>query len=266
MGLLMKAPLFEIKDLSLSISKNKILSSVSLNIYEGEYLSIIGPNGAGKTTLLKCLMRIFTGIQGTVLLKGTPIENLSQKNIARHISYVPQSNGRFFPFTVEEFVMMARYPHLSPFTSINLKDKTAVHDALTLTNTSRFAERQMDTLSGGEKQAVFIAAALAQGSKILLLDEPTTFLDPKHEADIYKILKRINRDFNRTVVSVTHDINSAVLQSDRIAILKNGKIIFCGTPGDVMNNNILQQAYEKSFTFIEYPGTGQLIIAPEVVN
>lgn len=262
----MKAPLFEIKDLSLSISKNKILSSVTLDIYEGEYLSIIGPNGAGKTTLLKCLMRIITGIQGTVLLEGVPMKKFCQKDIARHISYVPQSDGRFFPFTVEEFVMMARYPYLSPFTSISSQDKTAVHDALSLTNTSWCAERQMDTLSGGEKQAVFIAAALAQGSKILLLDEPTTFLDPKHEADIYKILKRINREFNRTIVSVTHDINSAVLQSDRIAILKNGKIIFCGKSGDVMNNNILKPAYEKSFTFIEHPGTGRLIIVPEVAN
>ena len=148
----MKAPLFEIKDLSLSISKNEILSLVSLNIYEGEYLSIIGPNGAGKTTLLKCLMRIITGIQGIVLLEGIPMKKLCQKDIARHISYVPQSDGRFFPYTVEEFVMMARYPHLSPFTSISSKDKTAVFDALSLTNTSCFAERQMDTLSGGESR------------------------------------------------------------------------------------------------------------------
>lgn len=262
----MKRPLFEINDLSLSIGKNKILSSVSLDIYEGEYLSIIGPNGAGKTTLLKCLMRIITGIRGAVLLKGVPIEKLSQKNIARHISYVPQSDGRFFPFTVEEFVMMARYPYLSPFTSIGAKDKTAVHDALSLTNTTRFAERQMNTLSGGEKQTVFIAAALAQGSRILLLDEPTTFLDPKHESDIYKILKRINHEFCRTIVSVTHDINSAVLQSDRIAILKNGKITFCGKAQDVMNNTILEKVYGKPFTFIKHPKTGKLIIAPEATE
>ena len=196
-------------------------------------------------------------------IQSQPIEKFSQKEIARHISYVPQSDGRFFPFTVEEFVMMARYPHLSPFTAINSKDKTAVHDALSLTNTSWCAERQMDTLSGGEKQAVFIAAALAQGSKILLLDEPTTLLDPKHEVDINKILKRINRKFNRTIVSVTHDINSAVLQSDRIAILKNWGIIFCGEAQEVMQNKILEQAYDKSFTFIKNPKTGHDIIAPE---
>ena len=142
-------------------------------------------------------------------------------------------------------------------------DKAAVYDALTLTNTNHFVERPMNTLSGGEKQTVFIVAALAQGSRILLLDEPTTFLDPKHEADIYKILKRINRELNKTIVSVTHDINSAVLQSDRIAILKNGRIIFCGEAQEVMQNKILEQAYDKSFTFIKNPKTGHDIIAPE---
>ena len=262
----MTKTLFEIKDLSFSISKKIILNSISLKIFEGEYLSIIGPNGAGKTTLLKCLMRIYKADQKKILFNGITLDNFNQKDLAKQISYVPQSDGRSFPFTVKEFVMMGRYPHLSPFTSINSKDKEAVQHSLELTKIIHLAERYMDTLSGGERQTVFIAAALAQGSKILLLDEPTTFLDPKHESEIYKILKKINYEYKMTIISVTHDINGAALHSDRIAIIKNGSIGFVGNAQNVMQTNILEQAYDKSFLFINHPETGQLFIAPEVMQ
>ncbi len=259
----MKNLVIEINNLSLSISNKTILDSVSLQIYEGDYLSIIGPNGAGKTSLLKCLMRIYSGSDRAIKFMGMPIEKFSQKNLAKLISYVPQSDGRIFPFTVEEFVMMGRYPHLSPFTSFSAEDKKSVQAALELTRTKQFSERQLNTLSGGERQIVFIAAALAQGADILLLDEPTTFLDPKHEQEIYKILRKINKELGKTIVSVTHDINSAVLQSAKVIILKNGEINFAGKANEIMSNKILEKAYEKSFTFANHPITGQTIIAPE---
>jgi len=258
--------IIEIENLSLSISKKEILKSISFQIFEGDFLSIIGPNGAGKTTLLKCMMRINSGYEGTIRFRGKSTHKMSQKSLARQISYVPQSNGRIFPFTVEEFVMMGRYPHLSPFTSFSVEDKDVVSKALHLTKTEHLAHRQLNTLSGGEKQIVFIAAALAQGAKIMLLDEPTTFLDPKHEAEIYTILKKLNRELGMTIVSVTHDINSAVLQSDRIIVLKDGNVMFIGDAQHVMENRILERAYEKSFTFLDHPKTGQKIIAPEVAE
>ena len=256
--------IIEISNLSLLISNKKILDSVSLQILEGDYLSIIGPNGAGKTSLLKCLMRIYSGSGGTIKFMGTPIERFSQKNLAKLISYVPQSDGRIFPFTVEEFVMMGRYPHLNPFTSFNADDKKIVQDALELTKTTNFSDRQLNTLSGGERQIVFIAAALAQGADILLLDEPTTFLDPKHEQEIYKILRKINTQLGKTIISVTHDINSAVLQSEQVIILKDGKVNFAGKAKEIMSNKILEKAYEKPFIFSNHPVTHQTIIAPEV--
>jgi len=260
----MNQPMIEIKNLSLKIANKPILNSVSLKIFEGDYLSIIGPNGAGKTSLLKCLMRIYSTFEGTIRFQGNSLDKISQKNLAKEISYVPQANGRVFPFTVEEFVMMGRYPHFSPFTSFRVSDKEAVHKSLKLTNMEPFAQRLMNTLSGGERQIAFIAAALAQGARTMLLDEPTTFLDPKHESEIYAILRRLNRELGMTIISVTHDINSAVLQSDKVIILKQGEVIFSGEARNIMQNEILEHAYDKSFTFIAHPITGQTLIAPEV--
>ncbi|MBC8181094.1 ABC transporter ATP-binding protein [candidate division KSB1 bacterium] len=260
----MRKPVIQINNLSLYISNKKILDNVSFNIYEKDYLSIIGPNGAGKTSLLKCLMRIYSYSEGDVFFRGNPIKKLSQRNLAKQISYVPQSDGRLLPFSVEEFVMMGRYPHLSPFTSFSVEDKKAVKESLELTNINQMANRSLNTLSGGERQTVFIAAALAQGADILLLDEPTTFLDPKHEHDIYRILRKINEELGITIVSVTHDINSAVLQGERIVILKNGAVQFEGEATEIMNKKILASAYNKEFFFLKHPKTGQTIIAPEV--
>lgn len=260
----MKQPAIEIVNLSLKINSKSILNSVSLQIFQGDYLSIIGPNGAGKTSLLKCLMRIYSSYEGQIRFQGKSLEKISQKKLAKQISYVPQANGRVFPFTVAEFVMMGRYPHLNPFTSFNVEDRKTVQDALGITGMKPFADRLMNTLSGGERQIVFIAAALAQGAKIMLLDEPTTFLDPKHEAEIYAILRRLNRELGMTIVSVTHNINSAVLQSNKIVILKQGKVIYSGKAQNIMQDEILEQAYDKSFTLMVHPITGQTIIAPEV--
>ncbi len=257
--------LFDIRNLSYSVLKKEILHSLSLKIYEGDYLSIIGPNGSGKTTLIKCLIKINKTADDKIYFKNVPIEKVTQKKLAAQISYVPQVNEQSFSFTSREFVMLARYPHLSRFTSITTKDRDAVRDALNLTKTTQFADRSLNTLSGGEKQMVFIAAALAQGGKVILLDEPATFLDPKHENDIYEILKTIHQKTNKTIVTVTHNINSAILYSDKIALLKNGEIVYCGDSDKITENNILQDAYDKKFTFIKHPTCNKSIILPEVL-
>jgi iron complex transport system ATP-binding protein len=253
----------QIKNYSFSIGDKQILHDVSLSVKERDFLSIIGPNGAGKSTLIKCLIRINTGGKGEIILSGKPLTSYSQKELARLLGYVPQTDGRSLPFTVEEFVMMGRYPYLSPFTPIRHDDEQAVQDALNLTGTGDLAGRILNTLSGGERQNVLIAAALAQGAKILLLDEPTTFLDPKHVADVHRILKRINRERGFTIVMVTHDINAAALLSDRIAIIKEGRLVFEGLPGEIMQNSILSDIYDKQFLFVTHPVTGQALIVHE---
>ncbi len=257
-------PIIEIENLSLSFGDKLILDSVSLQILQGDYLSLIGPNGAGKTSLLKCIMRIYAGYRGTIRVQGIPSSKLGQKRLARMISYVPQANGRIFPFTVEEFVMLGRYPYLTPFRSFTAQDRVAAKEALAITGLMPYSNRLMTTLSGGERQIAFIAAALAQGSEIMLLDEPTTFLDPKHEAEIYSILNRLKRQLGMTIVSVTHDINMAALQSEKVVILKQGRIVFTGAADQLMRNEVLAPAFDKQFIFIAHPITGQPMIAPEV--
>jgi len=256
-------PLIDIEKYTFSIEGRPILDSVTLSIYEGEYFSIIGPNGAGKTTLLRCLMRIYTGGRGKITLFGKPLDRYGQRDLAKLVSYVPQSDGRPLPFTVEEYLMMGRYPYLSPFTSFSAEDRRAVRNALELTGTAGLAGRHLGTLSGGERRTVAIAAALAQGARVMLLDEPTTFLDPKHESDVLALISRINREEGITVVSVTHDINGALLNSDRIGILENGAVVFLGPPGKVMSGGILEKVYEKRFCYVKHPENGETIVVPE---
>jgi iron complex transport system ATP-binding protein len=255
--------IIKIDNFSFSIDSKNILKNISLTVNHGDYVSIIGPNGAGKSTLLKCIIRIYTGGTGEINIDGRSLHSYRQKELAKLISYVPQSEGRNLEFSVYEFVMMGRYPYLNPFSSVSLEDKKAVHEALLLTETVDLSDRSMNTLSGGEKQNVLIAAAIAQGSKILLLDEPTTFLDPKHQSDISRTLKKVNQVNNITIVSVTHDINSATLISDNIIVLKEGSVAFSGKPEEVMKNQILRKIYDKSFIFVNHPVTGLPMIVPD---
>ena len=256
-------PIVEIARFSFFMGGKEILRDISFSVREGEYVSIIGPNGAGKTTLLKCMIRVYKGGKGDIRIFGKALNEYDQRELAGLVSYVPQADGRIVPFTVREFVMMGRYPYLSPFSSVSAEDEKAVCDALAMTGMSEFAERLVGTLSGGERQKVFIAAALAQSARILLLDEPTTFLDPKHEAEIRALLARANSERGVTVVSVTHDINDAVLTSRRVLALRNGSVAFWGPAEKLMDNDVLQRVYEKSFQFLKHPATGRTIVAPE---
>jgi len=253
----------EVEDLSFSIGEKAILRGVSLGVETGEFISIIGPNGAGKSTLLKCLVRVNRGWSGTVRLKGRGLGEYSQRELARVMSYVPQARDGAMPFTVLEFVLMGRYPYLGPFSAIDAADEAAALEVLEMVGMKDFARRAMRTLSGGERQKALIAGALSQGAEIMLLDEPTTFLDPRHEHEIINILGRINRDHGVTIVSVTHDINHAALFSNRIIAIKDGEVAFCGRPEETMNEKVLGAIYEKPFTFVNHPVTGTPLIIPE---
>ncbi len=243
----------QISDLKLSISGKEILGGISLGINRGDYVSIIGPNGAGKTTLIKCISRVYTNWAGSIAVNGKPIEQISQRELARQLSYVPQAEGRALPFTAFEFVLMGRYPHLSPFTSVSGEDKIIVEETMQMAGVLKFRDRRLSTLSGGERQMVFIAAAIAQGADILLLDEPASFLDYKHQADVMQLLARLHNERNITVVSVSHDINAAIAASNRIVALKNGAVCFAGTPAETAQPEILESIYETSFDCIPSP-------------
>jgi len=250
-------------DVSFAVGGQTILREVTFRVRRGEYVVIVGPNGAGKSTLLRCLMRIHRRWTGRVAVHGRSLAEYSQRELARRIGYVPQAGGEVFPYTVEQFVTMGRYPYLSPFASISAEDRRVVRQAMEQTESLPLADRRLDTLSGGERQQVYIAAALAQGAEILMLDEPTTFLDYRHQAEVTGLLRRANRQQEVTVVAVTHDLNHAALQADRVVALRGGRVVFEGPPGDVMRPSVLESIYATQLTLLDHPTAGVPIVVPD---
>lgn len=254
-----------VSDFSCRIGGREVLAGVSLAVRDGEFACLVGPNGAGKSTLLRCLHRIREGAGGRIEIAGRELASYTQKELARSQSYVPQADGRYLPFTVEEFVRMGRYPHVSAFSGAGVADRQAVQEALRVTGAAEFAARYMGTLSGGERQKVFIAAALAQGARILLLDEPTTFLDPKHQAEVLQVLRTVNRAQGVTVLAVTHDLNAAALVGEHIVALKAGRVVYDGLPAGFMRNEVLRTIYDKDFLLVSHPQNARLMVLPEAL-
>jgi iron complex transport system ATP-binding protein len=258
----MTGPIIEARELSFAFGPRPILNQISFQVAEGEYLAIIGPNGAGKTTLLKCLNRLLPGGGGRIVIAGRPVEQYGRRELARLLSYVPQADGRSIPFSVREFVGMGRYPYLRAFSRGGPDDRRAVEDALALTGTAAFADRPLNTLSGGERQKVLIAAAIAQGGRIMLLDEPTTFLDPKHQAEVLAVLRRLHRERGLTIVTVTHDVTNAIQESQTILALKDGAVAFAGPAEQAAEAGVLERIYGVPFYILPPPaGTRPLVFA-----
>jgi iron complex transport system ATP-binding protein len=255
----------EARKFSCSIGGKQILREVSFQIRRGEYVSIVGPNGAGKTTLLKAFDRMMTGeISGELDICGVAWQDWKQSDLAKLAAFVPQADSRAMPFTAEEFLLMCRYPYMSPFATVRTADRKVVREAMVGTGTTEFAHRRMDTLSSGERQKVYIAAALAQGAHIWLLDEPTTFLDYHHQADILSLVALANKEFDVTVVAVTHDLNHAVLESDRIIALREGELAFYGTPDLIMKPDVIERVYGVSLLMVDHPQSGLPMIVPRM--
>ncbi len=252
-----------IQRLSCSIGSQKILLDVSFSVRKGEFLSIIGPNGAGKSTLLKCINRVLPLSAGSVIINGQSIGRLSQKELARQISYVPQFSHTSLPYRVNEFLLMNRYAYSSPFQPAQSADHQAVRDALRAVKMESFAERLLSTLSGGERQKILVAAALVQDSPIMMLDEPITFLDPKYQKEIMQLLRKLNKDYQRTILAVSHDINSAVLSADRVLALKNGRKVCCCSGEEIMDPERLKAIFDLGFVFVKHPHADIRVIVPE---
>lgn len=253
--------LIEVRDFSFAIGEKPILRNVSFSVLAGQYVSIIGPNGAGKTTLLRCLDGILRGGQGCIEICGRPLAQYRQKELARQISYVPQADGHLPDYSVEQFVLMGRYPYLSPLAPIGAADREAVAAAMARTGTAEFAHRALATLSGGERQKVFLAAALAQGATILLLDEPTTFLDYRGQAEIRRLLAELNRH-GTTIIAVTHDVNLAAMESHKVVALRGGAVVFADNPAALMRPEVLQSIYDTPFLLVEHPDARAPMIVP----
>lgn len=223
----------EVKNLSFGYTpQDTLLEDVSFDIKAGTFFSIAGPNGAGKTTLLNLICGLVRAQTGAILIDAAPVQSYSVRSLAQKIAVVRQEFVPVFDFTVAEVVSMARTPYLGTFGFESRVDQEAVDRALEATGTAQFAARPLRSLSGGERQRVFIARALAQNTAILLLDEPTSFLDLKHQVNIYDLLKVAQLEKGKTIVAVTHDINLAAQYSDQILLLTGSSPDGIPTPGD----------------------------------
>ena len=244
--------MIKISDLKYKIGEQEILKGLDFKLERGAYLSVIGPNGAGKSTLLKCILRLNTTWQGQIQIDDIDLKNLSQKELARHISYVPQAGGWIPPYTVLEFIRLARYPHLKGTARLKSHDFEMIDEALCLCGLENLKQRSLEKLSGGERQKAYLAAALAQETPIMFLDEPNSFLDPKHVAELDELLKRLNQEQGLSIVTVTHDLNHPLNLKSQVLILKKGKQFYFGPASDMLGE-ILNEAYEHQFVHFKHP-------------
>ncbi|KQC03368.1 MAG: hypothetical protein APR53_05375 [Methanoculleus sp. SDB] len=219
----------------------RILSHISFKVADGTFFGIIGPNGSGKTTLIKALSRILIPRSGAIFLEERDLVGFSYRDLAREVSVVPQETSISFDFTVEDIVMMGRHPYLTRFSSETPEDLEIVRHAMELTNTLRFKDRSVNEISGGERQRVIIARALAQQPKILLLDEATSHLDISHEMEILSIITNLKGEV--TVVAIFHDLNLAALYCDELVLLNEGRIVNIGTPAEVLTRENIREVY-----------------------
>jgi len=247
---------------SFHVGLTPILSHVSFSLRRGHFTSLIGPNGAGKSTLIKCIMRILTGGTGSITLAGRLLWEYSQRELARYVGYVPQGdNLPEIPFSVRRFVEMGRYAHTDPLTGGGAKGRHIIDRVMDQTDTTRLADRRFDTLSGDEHLLAF-TAALAQEPELLLLDEPTAFLDYRQKADVLALLGQLSHGREVTVLAVTHDVNEAALFADDVLAMRDGKVVFAGTPDELMKPEVLQSIYDTSLLLSPHPETGNPIVVP----
>jgi iron complex transport system ATP-binding protein len=229
----------------------QILGPLDLDVVRGECLAVVGPNGAGKSTLLRLLTGLLAPTVGVVRLGERSLASLSRREVARRIAYVPQIRPMRVPLSVEEVVLLGRYPHLSALQlAPRREDFAAAEEALALVGIEGLRHRPVDELSGGERQAVFVAAALAQQTELLVLDEPTIHLDARHQRDLAALLVRLKRDSGRTVVLATHDLNLASLLGDRLLALSEGRVLAVGTPREIVEPALLDRLFAARFELV----------------
>ncbi len=228
---------------------SKVLEGISLKVSGPQLVSIIGPNGVGKSTLIYCLNKILSPSEGTVLIQGTDVTTISVKELAKTMGFVPHATSDVFPMTVMDTVLMGRHPHSGR--KITDKDVQEAYAILKKLNIEEFAMRQFDELSAGQHQKVVLARGLAQKPKILLLDEPTSNLDIKHQMDVTRILKELSEEEGMTVIMISHDLNIAARYSDYVVMMYDKSIYRIGTPGEVITEENIREVYKVESKVIE---------------
>ncbi len=250
---------------SLSYNGNKVVDAVSFSAEAGEFFIVLGPNGAGKSSLLKLIAGIEKTQSGCIDILGKPKSHYSSRELAKIVALVAQQAPVDFPFSVAETVLMGRSPHLGLLGIEGKKDYTLAAEAMSFTGVEQFADRRLDQLSGGERQRVMIARAICQEPKIILLDEPTNALDPAHQLKIMDLMERFRQEKKTTVIMVSHDLNLAAMYSDRLLLMKNGRVVVIGTPAEVFSPEFIEKSYECELFIDENPigKVPRVMVVPE---
>ncbi len=245
-----------------------VLHNINLSIEAGEMVGLLGPNGSGKTTLIKLASGILKPSQGQIWLDGRSLSQLSRKSVARSVAVVPQQFHIPFAFTANEVVMLGRIPFVKAFAEEGEVDRRSVTNALELVGINELQERHFDELSGGERQKVILAMALAQQPKLLLLDEPTVHLDITHQVETLEVVRRLNVEWGLTVIAAMHDLNLASLYFDRLILLKEGRVSADGTPAQVLTEQMISEVFSASVRVEPHPVTGvpHIVIMPKGSN
>ena len=248
--------MLKLEDVSLGYGRKTVLDGIDLSVERGELLGVIGPNGSGKSTLVKGICRILKPTRGNVVIDGNDVANMSRGQLARLMAVVPQSPNLPDTYTAFEIVLMGRTPYLGRLRFESKKDFDIAWKAMEMTRTQPLAERRMDELSGGEKQRLTIARALAQEPKLILLDEPTAHLDINYQVETLNFIKRLCRRQNIAAVTVLHDLNLASQYCDRLALLSGGRIHTDGTPQEVITPENIRQVYGAEVCVYPHPVNG----------
>jgi len=254
--------LISVDQVSFAYGTIEAVKDLSFSVAKGEVFGLLGPNGSGKSTVVRLLSRVLTPRGGRVSLAGRDLGTYSREELARQVAVVPQETVIELPFSVLEVVLMGRSPHLGRFGFERAEDLAIAHRAMEQTGVRELAAREIHELSGGERQRVILARALAQEPRVLLLDEPTAFLDIKHQVEVYDLVKTLSRQNELTVVAILHDLNLAALYCDRLALLKSGRLFCLGTPEQVLTYTNIKAVYETEVYIGLNDITGKVHILP----
>lgn len=243
--------------LTIGYEGNIIVPELDLEIKEGKITAIIGPNGCGKSTILKTMARLHPAMSGAVYLDGRKIKETPTKEIAKRLAILPQTPEAPDDLSIYDLVSYGRTPYQAGFSRLNQHDREMIDWSLNVTGLADLKHKSLDALSGGQRQRAWIAMAIAQETKLLLLDEPTTYLDLAHQLEVLELLKKLNKEDQRTIVMVIHDLNHASRFADELVAIKAGKLIHQGTPEQVMDKEVLKEVFNIDTAIVTDPRTGK---------
>ena len=249
-------------NLALQYEDVVVAKDLSIEIPDGQVSALIGPNGSGKSTLLRALSRLLKPKDGQVVLDGKAISSYSTKEVARRLAILPQVLISPESITVEELVAYGRFPQRRSIAGMRQEDRDAIDWALEVTGTTELRDRPVDHLSGGQRQRAWIALVLAQGTDLILLDEPTTFLDIAYQLEVLELLKHLNQAEGKTIVMVLHDINMACEYSQRLFALREGKLVAQGHPREVLKAQLIRDVFGIDAHILEHPTSGAPMCVP----